>query len=116
MRQMTSEVIERAYSLEDRVLAVKMMVHAADYLRSQEMGLCELLRSSALIRDGIINALDHRATGFEFRTLRHIRQAIQDPQHFPVVLKEHRRCQNCGFERPVAFERCHDHRAGRTAQ
>lgn len=109
MRQLSQIEIERFYCLTVRRQAVTTMVHAMDYLTAQS-GLYGWSMSAyaalELLNDGIKNAIDHRSTGFEFRTLRHTRQAVQDPGNYPKVEERNRRCQQCGGITPKPFSRC----------
>lgn len=105
IRQLTHEEIERRYSLADRRQAVEVFSAARKYLASQAYTIANI-NAMELLSDGIANALDHRATGHEFRTVRHSRLARQDPQNHPGVPDEFRRCQNCGFICPEPFSLC----------
>lgn len=105
MRQLTQEEIERRYSLAERSSAVRTCIHAVGYLAKQPQLLNEL-NAIEVLMDGVQNAIDHRATGFEFRTLRHTRLAKHDPQHHPKVADQFRRCQTCGAIQPRLFSNC----------
>lgn len=101
------EYIERTYSLWQRAMAVISLVHALDYLDQGPLQFSiDIIQARSILVDGIENALDHRATGWEFRTLRHSRMAKQDPQNYPQVKNEDRRCQECGAVDPTPFSRC----------
>lgn len=106
----TAEV-ERRFSLFDRFAAVKTMMHAYDYLREAPLSFVDRVNARETIADGIINVIDGRTTGREFRTARHSYLAKHDPQNHPVVAVKDRRCQDCGEVNPEPFSHCWQHSA-----
>lgn len=103
--------IERRFSLHCRCAAVKTLVHAMDWIRNDlnGIGLLDRINALELLSDGIMNALDGRSTGREFRTLRHSAMSRLDPQNHPTVAEDDRRCHYCGAVCPEPFSQCSSH-------
>lgn len=102
-----TENIERRYSLHDRYLAVRTFVHAIDYIAKTEPDFLIRANSQMTLQDGIYNALDHRATGREWRNIRHGYNNERDGPQPPTEAEEDRRCERCGAIRPKPFSHCH---------
>ena len=107
---MTQGQIERTYDLHDRAAAIKTVCSAIRYIADVPAAMVNRLNSIELLWDGLKNALDHRATGREFRSQRHSWRAKADPQNYPQVSEADRRCQECGAISPEHFTRCESHR------
>lgn len=103
----STEGIERRFSLHDRYLAVRTFVHAIDHLVKNEPDFLNRANSQMTLQDGIYNALDHRATGREWRNIRHTYNPERDGPHPPTEAEEDRRCERCGAIRPERFTHCH---------
>ena len=101
MKQLKTADIEKRFSLLDRAVCVRTMVNAINFVIEHRDGV-----GAALLVDGIKNALDGRSTGREFRTMRHAARSLHDPQHFPVIAEQDRRCQNCGAPGPFGVKPC----------
>lgn len=101
-----TEAIERRYSLYDRYLAVRTFVHAIDYIAKQERDFLICANSQMTLQDGIYNALDHRATGREWRNIRHTYNNERDGPLPPTEAQEDRRCERCGAIQPEPFTHC----------
>lgn len=53
-----------------------------------------------------MNALDHRATGREWRNIRHTYNNERDGAQPPTEAEEDRRCERCGAIGPTQFTHC----------
>ena len=113
IRQFTQQEIEWRYKYSDRIRAVITMVHARDYLLAYftvrnpaEYPNQSHVNAIEILNDGILNAIDGRATGNEFRTLRHSYLAHTDPQNYPSATDRDPRCQQCGYVDPLPFTHC----------
>lgn len=105
--------IERRYSLLDRYEAVRTFIHAISYLAEPSRSFnVETVNAQSILRDGIMNAIDHRSTGREWRNVRHGYHNERDGPYPPTVAEVDRRCDRCGAERPKPFSHCYsrDHR------
>lgn len=103
----TMEHIERRYDLSDRMLAVKMFVHAIDHLYKTYGWQLDAIQACEVLSDGIKNALDGRATGDEWRNVRH---AYNNERDGPTPPEERdRRCQRCGAVDNPPFSQCFAH-------
>lgn len=106
--------VERHFDLMDRLRAVQTCIHARDYLANSVPWLTNVpvMHAVSLLGDGIINAIDGRSTGREFRTVR-FRYGTNDPGQ--PVAEQDRRCQSCGAVDYESFSHCWQHRPERMA-
>ncbi len=106
--QFSQSQIDRFYSLSERYAAIKTAVHALDHVaRTNPTMSLDRLNACELLMDGIANAFDGRATGKEWRTIRHTYRSERDGPNPPTP--EDRRCQRCGAIDPAPFSRCGEH-------
>lgn len=108
---LTTAQIEQRFDLFTRLKAIETFVHAKDYLKgpkAPERDFQTRTNALELLNDGIKNALDGRATGFEWRTLRHRYNEERDGPIPPI--ERDRRCQLCGAVDPEPFTDCSKHR------
>lgn len=101
-----TRAVERERTLFERYLAVKACVHAIDHPTTGNRVWSEL-GAVQLLRDGIINALDGRSTGREYRTIRHTYRNGRDGPIPPAISGDDQRCQECGA---VGYGPCAEHR------
>jgi hypothetical protein len=104
----TTSEIERQYSLLDRRRTVEMVIHAIDYIRNSDHKFIDKVNAVSILCDGIENAIDGRATGEEWRTVRHGYRPNRDGAQPPVP--KDRRCQECGGINTSGFSYCYSHR------
>ena len=99
--------VEREFNLNDRFHAVQTLVHALDYVRLSDHKMLDRVNANEIMADGIKNAIDGRATGFEHRTVRHTYRNARDGAKLPAV--RDRRCERCGAVDAPYFTHCYDH-------
>lgn len=97
--------IEAQFDLYYRMNLVVTAVHARDHVRRTETDFLAKVTAMSLLADGIVNAIDGRSTGREWRTVRHGFRGNR-----AVVADEDRRCCDCGAIRPRPFSHCYEHR------
>jgi hypothetical protein len=103
-----TENIERRYSLYDRYAVVRTCVHAIAYIADLHLPFDIKANAQMILSDGVMNALDHRSTGREWRNIRHGYSNERDGPNPPQEAEEDRRCENCGAPNYVSFTRCND--------
>lgn len=101
----TSE-IEKRHSLHERLVAVGTLIHAIDHLVKSYPALSQMA-AIGILSDGIQNAIDGRATGQEWRNVRHTYNNERDGPNPPNPTD--RRCHACGFVDPAPFSHCWAH-------
>lgn len=104
---LSTSQIEQRYNLSDRLFAVKTFVHACDYLHKEYGWSIGHINACEILMDGIKNALDGRATGDEWRNVRHGYNSERDGPEPPEG--RDRRCQDCGAINPIPFTHCFRH-------
>lgn len=102
-----TENIERRHSLHDRYIAIRTCVRAIAYIAEHQPDFLIRANAQMILQDGIMNALDHRATGREWRNIRHRYNNERDGPHPPTEAEEDRRCERCGAIQPTPFTHCH---------